>query len=461
MLSTLWPILLEFRVIFIHQSSFLWFCSIVVGICAGSDDIGGMTSIARNLQMTEHGYWGLSRFFEAHANRLQAIQVRWVALAMQKIFADPVRVGGRLLTIIDGTKVSKRGRKIPGVIGLKDTANDCWIRGHQFEQLCIVVRGAANLFPIPLVTTLLTGFDNSKSLSERCSDFILRYPQLRGCLIVGDAWYSKSKIIIELARAGMMTIITRLANNVVAYEPFVHNPFESPRRGRKRKYGKKIKLKDLFEGPMDTWKILDNSGKEMEVRGWYRDLLWKPLKMMVRFVGVEHPKKGRIILLSSDLSINPTEIAQAYVYRFWIEVGFHTAKSLLGSFTYRFWIKAMKRLGSFPKESKIEDLPKNIAEKVTRKIKAIELFITCAGIAQGLLVYLSIHHADTVAKQARFWLRTKRGGVAGERIAAAYVKLSLRNLTKAVPNANPLEKFLAAKQGWSSVEKNSSVDEVG
>ena len=460
MLSTLWPILLEFRAIFIHQSSFMWFCSVIVGISAGSDDIGGVTSIARNLQMTEYGYWGLSRFFESHAKRLYEIQMMWVSLAMQKIFDEPIKVGGRVLAIVDGTKLAKRGRKMPGIIGLKDTSNNCWIRGHHFEQLCLVVRSTAKLFPVPLVTSLLTGFDDGKVLSERCSDFILRYPQLQGCLIVGDAWYSKSKIIIELASSGMIAMITRLANNVVAYEPFVQNPFEAPRRGRKRKYGKKIKLKDLFEGPMDTWKILDNSGQEMELRGWHQDLLWMPLKMMVRFVGVEHPQKGRIILLSSDTSINPSEIAQAYVYRFWIEVGFHTAKSLLGSFSYRFWVKAMDHLRSFPKELKINELPEHIAEKVTRKIQTIELFITCAGIAQGILVYLSINHADTVAKQARFWLRTKRGGPACERIASAYVKLSLRNLRKAESNANPLEKFLSEKQGWCSREDNSSVGEA-
>ena len=120
----------------------------------------------------------------------------------------------------------------------------------------------------------------------------------------------------------------------------------------------------------------------------------------------------------------------------------------------------MKRLGSFPKESKVKDLPDNIAEKIKQKIQTIELFITCAGIAQGLLVYLSIQHADIVAKQARFWLRTKRGGRAGERIAAAYVKISLRNLMKAAPNTNPLEKFLSEKQGWDSLEDNFSADEV-
>lgn len=457
MLSTLWQILLTFRSVFIHQSSFLWFCAIVIGLAAGADDIGGLTCIARNLGMTERGYSGLVRFFDTHSKRLRATQMAWISLAMQ-IFDQPVTIASRLLIIADGTKATKVGRKMPGVIGLKDTANDSWIRGHQFEQLCLLVRGAANLFPVPLATTLLTGFDDGKSLSERCTDFILRYPQLRGCLIVGDAWYSKSKIIIELARSGAIAMVTRLAKNAVAYEPYIQDPFSAPRRGRRRKYGKKLKLSESFDGPMETWIILDNQGNPMKVRGWCRDLLWKPLKMMVRFVGVEHPEKGRMILVSSDITIGPTDIAQSYVYRFWIEVSFHTAKSLLGGFRYRFWTKAMERLSTFPQELVLSNLPIKSARKIIKKVQAIEMFITCASIAQGLLVYLSIYHADAVASGSRFWLRTKRGGIACERIAAAHVKIMLRNLGKASPDASPLEKFIAQKQGWRTQERNLSED---
>lgn len=460
MLSTLWPILLEFRSIFIHQTSFLWFCTVVIGICAGCDDIGGMTSIARNLLMTEHGYCGLSRFFSAHGGRAMDLQKIWMSVAMGKLFSDPIKVAGRLLVIIDGTKVAKRGRKMPGVIGLKNTSKDTWMRGHHFEQLCMVACGVANFFPVPLASTILTGFDDGKTLTERCSEFISRYPQLYGCLVVGDAWYSKSKLIIELARNHHIAMITRLANNVVAYTPYVANPFDLPRRGRKRKYGQKIKLCELFDAPLETWTIFDNSGQPMEVKGWCRDLLWKPLKMMVRFVGVQHPEKGRMILLSSDVTIEPIPIAQSYVYRFWIEVGFHTAKSLLGSFTYRFWLKAMDRLGSFPKEMKLESLPVELSTKLREKLQVIELFVTCSAIAQGLLVYLSIHHADVVSRQARFWLRTKRGDVAGERVAAAYVKISLRNLLKANPNATPLEKFICDKQGWTTANGSASEKQV-
>jgi hypothetical protein len=49
MLGTLWPILLDLRLAFTNQVTFMWFCAAVVGICAGSDDLGGMTSVTRNL----------------------------------------------------------------------------------------------------------------------------------------------------------------------------------------------------------------------------------------------------------------------------------------------------------------------------------------------------------------------------------------------------------------------------
>ena len=453
MLNNLWPVLLQFRHIFIHHTSFLWFCTIVIGLAGGCDDIGGITSIARNLQMTERGYWGILRFFSTHANKLSTIQDVWLSLTMRH-FDTVVKIAGRTLVTTDSTKTSKQGRKMPAIIGLKDTSNDCWMRGHQFEQLCLLVQGAKKLFPVPLVATLLTGINDEKSLAERCTEFLLRFPELHGCLLVGDAWYSKSKIIIELARRGSIAMVSRLAHNAVGHEIYIPNPFVPAKKGRKRKYGKKIKLSELFERPMESWTLHDNNGNPMVVQGWCYDLLWKPLKMMVRFVGIEHPDKGRMILISSDVTMKPTDIAQAYVYRFWIEVSFHIAKSLIGSFTYRFWLKSMDRLGSFPEEIRLSELPVNIAQSIVEKIRSIELFVCCACIAQGLLVYLSIHHADMVAAKARFWMRTKRGGIAGERISAAYVKLSLWNLSKTKANSCPLEKFIAERQSWTSLHED-------
>ena len=217
MLSTLWPILLELRPAFTHQMTFMWFCTAVVGICMGSDDIGGVTSVTRNLVMSQRGYWGLTRFFGSTAIHLTDLQQAWLTLVIRRLFANPIRVAGRMLVVVDATKVAKRGKRMPGVIGMKDTVNDTWMRGHYFEQLCVVVRSASHLFPVPVAITMLSGLlekeDHGKTLADRCRDFIASFPALEGCLIVGDAWYSKSKLIIGLAKQRSIAMVTRIAHN--------------------------------------------------------------------------------------------------------------------------------------------------------------------------------------------------------------------------------------------------------
>ncbi|MCX6911804.1 MAG: IS4 family transposase, partial [Verrucomicrobia bacterium] len=63
-----------------------------------------------------------------------------------------------------------------------------------------------------------------------------------------------------------------------------------------------------------------------------RDLLWRPLGQLVRFVWVIHPSRGRLIILCTDLSMNPLDIIRLYGWRFKIEVGFKQAIHTLGTY---------------------------------------------------------------------------------------------------------------------------------
>ena len=463
MINTLWQILCEMRIAFSNQMTFMWFCSVVVGMAAGCDDIGGMSGIIRNLNMGQRGYSSLNRFFVSSAINHARLSQLWLSLVIQRLFSsNAIKIAGRLLVVVDATKVAKRGKRMPGVIGMKDTTNNCWMRGHYFEQLCIIVRSSLQLYPVPIAIKMLAGvvekIEPDKSLVDHCTDFIASYPQLQGCLIVGDAWYSKSKLIIGLARQGSIAMVTRVAHNTVARKPHIASPLDPPRRGRKRKYaeGPKIKLFSLFDETLQTWILKDNRGKELIVQGWCRDLMWEPLGLMVRFVGVSHPEKGRWILMSSDTNLNPTEIAQAYIYRFWIEVGFHTAKSLLGAFTYRFWSKSIKKLSSFPKEMDLSSLSEEIAEKTRQKVKSIEIFTICSMIAQGFLVFLSINYSEKIATGSRFWMRTKRGDISCERLAASYLSIELQNLSQAKLSTQHLENFIQEQQQAEKTESFQS-----
>ena len=134
MLSTLWRILAQLRSAFSHNLTFMWFCSFVIGVSAGSDNIGGVSGVVRNLGVADRAYHSLLRIFASNAVDHCRLAQLWMSLSLSLFEAKLLCVAGRKLFIVDATKEAKTGRKMPGVLGMKDTVNDCWMRGHYFEM---------------------------------------------------------------------------------------------------------------------------------------------------------------------------------------------------------------------------------------------------------------------------------------------------------------------------------------
>jgi phosphate starvation-inducible membrane PsiE len=61
------------------------------------------------------------------------------------------------------------------------------------------------------------------------------------------------------------------------------------------------------------------------------DLLWRPVGQLMRFVLVDHPTRGRVILMSTDLTLMPLVLIAGYGYRFKIELAFRQAIYTLGT----------------------------------------------------------------------------------------------------------------------------------
>jgi hypothetical protein len=99
MLKSIYPELVRFKSSFSNNRTFMWFCASVVGFCAGADDIGGVSSITRNLGMRDKGYEGLIRFFRSTGVNLLELQRVWLDAAMNYLFAKYiVKIqGGRCL----------------------------------------------------------------------------------------------------------------------------------------------------------------------------------------------------------------------------------------------------------------------------------------------------------------------------------------------------------------------------
>ena len=65
-----------------------------------------------------------------------------------------------------------------------------------------------------------------------------------------------------------------------------------------------------------------------------RDLLWRPLRRVVRLVLVGHPTRGRSIFITTDIAMPPIEVITLYGLRFKIELSFKQALRVLGVYAY-------------------------------------------------------------------------------------------------------------------------------
>jgi hypothetical protein len=72
------------------------------------------------------------------------------------------------------------------------------------------------------------------------------------------------------------------------------------------------------------------------------DLISRPLRRQVRFVAVDHPTRGKILLLSTDLALDPIDVIRLYGIRFKIELSFKQALRVVGVYAYHFWMMTMK-----------------------------------------------------------------------------------------------------------------------
>jgi hypothetical protein len=87
-----------------------------------------------------------------------------------------------------------------------------------------------------------------------------------------------------------------------------------PQRGGRRLYGTKTPLWDWFRYREQLVKAPSPVYGESGITLCYvsHDLSWCPLGQLVRFLWVSHPTRGNLILLCTDLTLAPLEIAAHY-----------------------------------------------------------------------------------------------------------------------------------------------------
>jgi len=138
------------------------------------------------------------------------------------------------------------------------------------------------------------------------------------------------------------------------------------------------------------------------------DLIWKPVKRLVRFVLVE-TDSGRCVLMSSSLTLTPEEIITIYALRFKIETSFAEQKNDVGCFSYHFWTTALpKRKKKRKTEEPSDELLK---QRVDNARQATESFVCLGTVATGILALIAFSHSCEIWKRYSGWLRTRRSSI--------------------------------------------------
>lgn len=437
--------------------TFLWLAASVLGLCARSD-LSGVTSWVRTGFLSGDSYRRLLGLFQSTGVDRCVLTRRWIGLVVSRFRL--VEVSGHRIVVADGLKVPKEGRMMPGVKSLhQESGNNSkpeYIMGHSWQAVGVLAESASGPVCVPLASRLHDGLKRSPSekatLLDKLVTLLLPLAGLleKPLILLADAYYASKKIVLPLLAAGHH-LVTRVRSNATAYRAVVAPTRRG--RGRPRVYGEKVRLSSLWDSPLFVTAPSPVYGETfITIRYLVQDLVWRPVGRMVRFVLVEHPTRGRLILMTSLVALDPLEVVRLYGLRFKIEVGFKAALHTVGAYGYHFWLKAMTKIRRGSGTQFLHRASPAYRDQVWRKVAAYELHVQLGCIAQGLLQHLAVAFRVNVWGGFRSWMRTMRpDATPSEAVASQALRAALPDFLGGDTEPGILQKFLRSRLDWSRV----------
>ena len=443
MLEELKGFLAFMRPAFSRRATYGWFVVVFVGFILRTDNFG-VSSIVRALLLPAESYTCLLHFFHSSAWNVETIMAIWWQWLVKKNVAH--RIGNRLVLVGDHTKTPKDGRKMPAVTTLHQDSETgskpSYFRGHHWGCIGILMKACNKHFAVPLWAniqeglTLLANSDEKRHLPKTVQIVEMAKKTALAmsteAYLVLDAYFAVGPVFLAAAEqlngvSNFVHILTRAKKNIVAYGKPPKK--KKHQRGRPREYGKKLKLLNLFDSKAKCYTLqtieADIYGRNENIRYLALDLLWKPVKGMLRFILVE-TSHGRIILMTSDLNLHPATAIQLYCRRVTIETMFDTLKNTLGAMAYHFWSQYLSRASRRPKKKKDQEQNSTNPTRTNNTLAAIEKYVNIQLLVLGMLQLIAKQFPIEVKAKANCWLRTVSSNTPSEFVT----QIALANILK-------------------------------
>jgi hypothetical protein len=437
-----------------RSTTFLWLLAVLAALCL-RPDLAGVTSLVRSLGLADGSYYCLLHFFHSPALDINRLTQLWCQTLQQLLARFLVRVNARPVVLVDGLKRPKEGRKMPGVKSLHQesrcNAKASFIMGHSLQAVALLVQAAGICLAVPVTARIHEGVAWSardrRTLLDKLSSLLLGLQWSCSLTIVADAYYAAAKFARSLLKKNHH-LVTRVRSNAVAYFPPSRRRSAKRRRGRRRIYGEKTPLQHWFRFRKHFLKAPSPVYGESDIslRYYSYDLLWRPLGQLVRFVWVNHPTRGNLVLLCTDLTLDALEIIRLYGWRFKIEVSFKQAIHTVGAYAYHFWMQDMTPIRRGSGKQYVQRKSEIYRQHVRRKLAAYERHIQLGLIAQGLLQYLALSFRRVTWFNFHSYIRTAcPQKPPSEWVVSHALRHAWFDFLRGSPQSTILKKFLASK----------------